>query len=260
VPDSDPQQPVDTAPTPAAAPKPAPAKPKHDDEVHEVNFVALPKLLFLWPLILAGFLFYPLAGWFAPDAPNSSELLGWVYLWIIVVVALVLAVDIDQNQAIFGVVLIAAVWVGGILLEDRGFTFIGNIYAWFNSLNVQYNRSFGLALSVILLVPYLGMIVVAWLNDRWRITHNEFEHYSFGKMNDSLGRGAKTIRTEYPDVLELLLGMAGTLIVFNATGTRELRRIPHIIFLPRVRKRLNIILERTAITADQIEEDDDDDA
>ena len=45
-------------------------------------------------------------------------------------------------------------------------------------------------------------------------------------MDDSLGRGAKTIRSSFPDVLELVLGIAGTLIVYNATGTKELRRIP----------------------------------
>jgi len=38
-------------------------------------------------------------------------------------------------------------------------------------------------------------------------------------MNDSLGRGAKTIRSDFPDVFELLLGLAGTLIVYNASGT-----------------------------------------
>ena len=97
------------------------------------------------------------------------------------------------------------------------------------------------------------------INDRWRITHNEFEHYTFGKMNDSLGRGAKTIRTDFPDVFELLLGLAGTLIVYNASGTKELRRIPHVMFLPFVRRRLNKILERTAITAAAMEEEEEED-
>ena len=85
------------------------------------------------------------------------------------------------------------------------------------------------------------------LNDSWRITHNEFEHRSFGRADDSLGRGAKNIRTSYTDILEFLLGLAGTLVVYDATGTRELRRIPHVALLPLVRRRLNRILEATAI-------------
>ncbi|MCK4340632.1 MAG: hypothetical protein KAY37_02770 [Phycisphaerae bacterium] len=48
-------------------------------------------------------------------------------------------------------------------------------------------------------------------------------------------------------------------MVYNATGTKELRRIPHVMFLPFIRKRLNRILEKTAITAGQMEEEEEDD-
>ncbi len=229
-------------------------------EVHDVVFVTYPKLLFIWPVILAGFIFWPLAGWISPEAPNACETLGWIYILLTGLVLLTLGVDVDRNQAVFWVVLIAALWIGGRWLADvKGFTLFGNIYRWFASLDVQYHRNYGLALSIVMLVPYLLMIGWAYINNKWRITHNEFEHYSFGKMDDSLGRGAKTIRTSFPDVLELLLGLAGTLIIYNATGTKELRRIPHVMFLPFIRKRLNKILERTAITAAEMEEEEDDD-
>jgi hypothetical protein len=271
-------------------------------EIHEVVFVTYPKLLFAWPLILAGLFFYPfgaphrpisasVAAYEAAQVSRSAEApatdasaskpangdkarsepadpfvsgrlegLGWAYIWIAVLVLLTLSVDIGRNQAAFWLVLVAAIWVLGLWLQDaKGFTVFGDIYRWFAGLNVQYNRSLTLSLSIIILVPYLIMIGWAYINDRWRITHNEFEHYSFGKMDDSLGRGAKSIRTSFPDVLELLLGLAGTLIVYNATGTKELRRIPHVMFLPLVRKRLNKILEKTAITAGQMEEEEEDD-
>ncbi len=290
----------------ADAPAPPPAKPtppaetpptraaRRSDQVHEVSFVAHPKLFFAWPLILAGFVLYPLA-WPppqppagpAPEVPNAAapagpsddasattagpaapwtshpgtsrrlEVVGWVYIWVLVIVLLALGVDIERNHAIFLLVLVAAIWLLGLWLRDtRHFTMFGDIYRWFAQLDVQYDRKFGLAVSIVALVPYLLMLFWARLNDRWRITHNEFEHYSFGKMNDSLGRGAKTIRTDFPDVLEMLLGLAGTLIVYNASGTRELRRIPHVLLLPIVRRKLNRILERTAVTAAQIEDEE----
>ncbi len=285
--------------------------------VHEVNFITYPKLLFIWPIILLGLVFWPLGYPAAPAAvdeapaavdmpvegqapdatagpadPNAAaspektegaaaeaeqaaarpdrptsprlEVLGWLYILMAVLVFLTLGVDVDRNQAIFWVVLFLGVYVGGLYLQDvKGITVLGNIYRWFDNIDVQYDRSFGLALSILLLVPYLVMLGWARLNDRWRITHNEFEHYSLGKMDDSLGRGAKTIRTSFPDMFELLLGLAGTLIVYNATGNRELRRIPHVMFLPLVRRRLNRILETTSITAAQYEDEeeaDDDDA
>ena len=255
---------------------------------HEVVFVTYPKFLFIWPLILTGLVFAPfsspdfadpenaaltapeqaieeaasVAGADAeetsakPPASHRLEVFGWIYLFVIFVVLLTLGVDVDRNQAIFWVVLILALWIGGRYLADvKGFTLFGDIYKWFDWLDVQYNRSFALGLSIILLIPYLIMLGWSYINNKWRITHNEFEHYSLGKMDDSLGRGAKTIRTEFPDVLELILGLAGTLIIFNATGRKELRRIPHVMFLPFVRKRLNVILEKTAITAAEMEEE-----
>lgn len=279
--------------------KRSPSAAGKNERRHEVKFVTYPKLLFIWPLVLAGFVLYPFG---APHEPISAtvaqyearqaapapqpkaatetsaesaqnppaqtnpyvshrlEVLGWIYIWVLLVVTLTLGVDIGRNEAGFWVVLIAAIWVLGLWLQDvKGFTLFGDIYRWFAGLDVQYNRGFGLAVSVMLAVPYLVMIFWARVNDKWRITHNEFEHYAFGKSDDSLGRGAKTIRTSYPDVLELLLACAGTLIVYNATGTRELRRIPHVVFLPLVRKRLDHILEKTAVTTAQMEEEEEDD-
>jgi hypothetical protein len=268
---------------------------KKEKSPHEVVFTTYPKLLFIWPIILLGFLLYPFgrpprveAG---PDttppaaaateaAPAESadaetaaedgasaprpgysqrlETLGWIYLWVVVLVGI--GVDVDRNMAIFWIVLVALLIFLGLWLRDtRQFTLFGDIYRWFDNLDLRYNRNAGLALSIVMLVPYLVMLLWARFNSRWRITHNEFEHYAFGKMDDSLGRGAKTIRTNFPDIFEFILGFgAGTLIVFNATGTRELRRIPHVMFLPMVRKRLNQILETTAVTAAQLEEEEED--
>lgn len=275
-----PQPPV--RPEPAAGASAA-ARHAREKALHEINFVTYPKLLFIWPLVLAGFVFYPLAypeqgapaasvattG--AAQAPSAAsqpllqvshrlEVLGWVYLWVVVVVLLTLGVDVDRNMAVFWVVVVVGLYVLGLWLRDvHGFTLFGNIYRWFAGLDVQYDRKLGLATSIVLTVPYVLMLLWAHINDRWRITHNEFEHYTFGKMNDSLGRGAKTIRTDFPDVFELLLGLAGTLIVYNASGTKELRRIPHVMFLPFIRRRLNVILETTAVTASQAEDEEEDD-
>lgn len=225
-------------------------------EIHEIKFVAYPKLFFIWPLLLAGFLFYPFAN---KLNDFGLETLGWIYVIIILLVVLTLAVDVNRNVAIFLVVVGIAFWLLGEFLENKGFTIVGNIYAWLNSLDVRYEPKLGLAISIVLSLPFLVLLIYAHVDDRWRITHNEFEHYSLGRMDDSLGRGAKTTRTAFPDVFEMLLGLAGTLIVYNATGTKELRRIPHVLFLPFVRKKLNRILERTAITAAETEEEEDDD-
>ena len=286
------------APAPALNEKPArpahalppSAHPPHGKPVHQVAFTAHPKLLYAWPLILAGFLFWwpgqapetatpaaspPAAAQPAgtnattgqpaavPARPFSQQLeyLGWAYIWIALIVVLALGIDLGRNQALVLVLFIAFVWVLGLLLRDRyHFTLFGDIYRWFAERNVQYDRNLALSLSILLLIPYLFMLIWARLNDRWRITHNEFEHYSLGRSSDSLGRGAKAIRSEFPDFFEAVLGLgAGTLIVSDASGTRELRRIPNVVLLPIVRRKLDRILERTAVTAGQIDDEEDDD-
>lgn len=243
---------MSTQPSPANS-SPRPAAARRPGHVHQVVFVGYPKLLFVWPVILAGVAF-----WFLGGMGVSNEMLGWLYIAVVGVCFLALGVDIERNYAFFWLVLLAAGYFLGLWLRDvQGFTIFGDIYRALDNLNVSYDRSTGIAISLFLAVPYAIMLLWARLNDKWRISHNEFEHYSFGKMDDSLGRGAKRIRTSYPDVLELLLGMAGTLTVFDATGTRELRKIPHVMMLPLVRKKLDIILESTATTAENMGEEED---
>jgi len=213
--------------------------------VHEVVFHTYPKLLFIWPIIAAGFLFYYPAGW----SWVNNESLGWVYLLLIVVVILTIGVDIERNHAVFWVAAFGTFFFLGLWLSEKtGFTFFGNIYNFFEDLEVSYNPGFGLSISILLLIPYLTMLVWARMQHRWRITHNEFEHYSWGRADDSLARGAKRVRSTYPDLLELLLCGSGTLIVYSATGRTELRRIPHVPMIFWVRKRINKLLEATAVT------------
>ena len=226
----------------------------HAKQLHEVVFHTYPKLLFIWPIIAAGFLFWPLGGW----AWVNNESLGWVYLLICVIVILTIGVDIERNHAVFWLVAFAMFFFLGLWLSEKsGFTLFGNIFNFFEDQEVAYNRGFGLSVSILLMIPYLTMLIWARMQQRWRITHNEFEHYAWGRADDSLARGAKRVRSTYPDLLELLLCGSGTLVVYSATGRSELRRIPHVPLIFWVRKRINHLLESTAVTqadADMIAE------
>jgi hypothetical protein len=218
---------------------------KGDRHAHEVVFHTYPKLLFIWPIIAAGFLLWPFGGW----EWVNQESLGWVYLLVSVIVILTIGVDIERNHAVFWLAAFGMFFFLGLWLSEKsGFTLFGNIFNFFEDQEVQYNRGFALSASILLLIPYLTMIVWARLQHRWRITHNEFEHYAWGRADDSLARGAKRVRSTYPDLLELLLCGSGTLIVYSATGRSELRRIPHVPFIFYVRKRINRLLEATAVT------------
>ena len=189
---------------------------------------------------------YPLVAKWGVD----PEVCGWIFLGVIVATLLTLGVDLERDHAVFWVVLFLAFFFLGKWLDARfdGFTLIGDLYRMLADLDVMYSPQLGLALSLLLLPPYAVMLIYARLQHRWRITHNEFEHYSWGRADDSLARGAKRVRSTYPDLLELLLCGAGTLVVYSATGRTELRRIPHVPMIFRVRKKINLLLESTAVT------------
>lgn len=215
---------------------------------HEVVFYSYPKLIYCWPLLLLGPLFWLLA---APDAsPAVLEVLGWVYLMVVVLVVLTIGVDFERNTAFFWAIVVALFILLGLWLKEKsGFTLFGNLFKFFDGLDATYSRGLGLAVSLLLIIPYAVMLAWARLQHKWRITHNEFERYSWGRADDSLARGAKRVRSTYPDFLELLLCGAGTLVVYSATGRTELVRIRNVPLLPLKRRRIDKILEQTAVTA-----------
>jgi len=218
---------------------------------HEVIFYTYPKFIFCWPLIVLGLAFWFLAG------PSNTEVLAWSWGITLIVVAITLGFDLNRNLTIFWIVLIAGCWILVLWLRDaKHVQFFSRVYRFFADLDPAYSRSLGLLISIVLGVLYLVMWVWTRVNSKWRITHNEFEHFQLGRMDDSLARGAKRVSTRYPDFFELLLCLAGELVIYDASGHRELRRIPHVPLLPLVRRKIDRILETTAITGAMIDDED----
>jgi len=227
---------------------------------HEVIFYTYPKFLFSWPLIAMGYLLWFVDNWKISTSENSvwlnSETLAWIWIITLLVVIITVGFDLSRNFTIFWLVLIIGTLFLILWLKDvHGVKIFRQIYDFFNDLDPVYSRSLGMIVSIVLTLLYLIMWIWSRLNSKWRITHNEFEHYQFGRMDDSLARGAKRVRTSYPDFFELLICLAGDLIIFDSTGRRELRRICHVPMLPLVRKKINRLLEKTAITAGELDDE-----
>ena len=113
-------------------------------------------------------------------------------------------------------------WLGVLWLQDaKNVTIFASLSAFIAGLQPTMSPHALTLLSSILLIIYLIMIAYAFINDRWRITSNEIEHRSLGHRDDATGRGAKRVLASYPDVLELLICMSGTITVFSATGNKR---------------------------------------
>jgi len=264
-----------------------------DKSKHQVVFYTYPKFIFCWPLIAVGFILCLFGGWNInqaaapvevaapvvtpgedPTAPidpaageqtaeagvttstSNTETLAWIWIITLVIVIITVGFDLSRNFTIFWLVLIVGLWfMISWLAAAKDITIFKRLYGLIADLDPQYSAPMGLTVSIALTILYLIMWIWTRINSKWRITHNEFEHYQFGRMDDSLARGAKRVRTSYPDFFEFIVCLAGDLIIFDSTGRRQLRRIPHVPMLPLVRKRINSILERTAITAEMVDDE-----
>lgn len=229
------------------------SKRKDRPQTRAITFYTYPKLLFGWPLILLGYVLWVLDQWQWIDL----EVAAWIWIITFVATMLTIGVDLGRNSSAFWIVIVIAIWMLGLWLRDaKGITVFGDIYNFFANLNASYSGSLGLIISIWLTIPYAIMFVWSRINDKWRFTHNEFEHRAFGKVDWSVARAAKTVRTSYPDILEALFCLAGDLIIYDARGSKVIRRIPHVPLLPLVRKKINVILETTSVTTAQIEDEE----
>jgi len=81
---------------------------KHRHRRHESESAAIvhsyPKLLYVWPLIALGPIF-----WLLGDAV-STEIQGWIFITALTLVITTLALDLNRNTSIFLLVSIAGCW------------------------------------------------------------------------------------------------------------------------------------------------------
>ncbi len=203
-----------------------------------------PQFLYAWPMIAFGVL---LAG-LQSGGVISESAAAWTYIVIVSLVVLTMGFDLSRNASIFCLVLFGGSWLGILWLQDaKNVMFFAKLSEFISSLKPTISTPALLLISGIFGIVYLVMFFFAFVNDRWRITNNEIEHRTFGHKEDATGRGAKRVVATYPDVLELLICLSGTIAVYSATGNKQLLSIKNIPFLPLRMKKISRILEYSAV-------------
>ena len=221
-------------------------KPTAGRVPREIVFHAYPRLIFAWPIILLGFLLYPLDayGLVRPD------ILAWLWGSTLFVVILTLGVHVNRNLSLFWAVLGSATWLLGIYLRDvRGFAPLSGLSQFVADLNPPYPRHAALAFSVALLVPYVLCWAGARIDEKWVLTHYEVERRRKFSQRESLPRGGLTIDAQYNDMFKFIFGFGGgSLRILDREGN-VLREIRWVFFLPRVRQRIDEIVEVAPVAA-----------
>lgn len=233
---------------------------KSNNSPDAVVIYSYPQFVFSWPVIVFGFIFAAIQslGWVG-DTGQSA--IAWTYITIVCLVMLAMGVDLGRNSSIFCLVLFVGGWFGILWLQAaHGVTLFARIGELIRSLQPHISSSAMVAVSIILTIIYLMMVLMAFFNDRWRITHNEIEHRSFGHKEDATGRGAKRVMAKYPDVLELLICCSGTIEVYSSLGTQKLVTIKNVPLLPLRMKKISRILETTSVEGAVAEEEEHEEA
>ena len=235
--------------TGASPSKPLPTPPRRRRS--QIVFFSYPKYLYVWPLILVTALLPLLGDLISPQAG------GWVTVITLLIVLMAMGFDLSRNLTIsWGVTIIASVFCILWLKDARNVLFFNQIGQHLTSMNPVLSRDWQHLFALFGGILYLIMYINAHVNQRWRISHNEIEHFAMLSKDDSLGRGAKRIITSYPDFLELLLCGSGTIQIYSAQGGVLLRSIPNVPWLFFRSTAISRILEATEVSPSGEEDSD----
>ncbi|MEI6604395.1 MAG: hypothetical protein WCP35_03725 [Verrucomicrobiota bacterium] len=235
-------------PRPAAGP-PAKATTGNRRPVpSQIVFYSYPKFLYTWPVIFLAVLL-PLLG-------INPQVEGWIFVISLLTVLMAMGFDLSRNLTIsWGAAILASIFCLLWLKDAKHVVVFGQIGQHLSSkvplISHDWLNLFGLFGGIL----YFIMFIDVRINQRWRISHNEIEHFAMLSKDDSLGRGAKRFITSYPDFLELLLCGAGTIQIYSAQGGIQLRSIPNVPWLFFRSARISQILESTEVSASSGEED-----
>lgn len=230
----------------------------HEAGNPKVLFTSFSNLLYLWPIMILGWVLPFVMSW----RPEWAGVLGWVWITAMLIVVICIGSDTDRNKTAAIAAVVIILWLSGLLLEaKRGIPVLSNVYDYFASFNVKFDPGTAGVFSIAVLIILFFVVGAAWFDGRYEITTREITHKRIFRTSDSLPRAAKRIKRDWRDMIEVFLGLgAGDVIVLD-TNSNVVMRIPNVPFLWFFRHDVDHILEVLATTevsdeAAAIEEED----
>lgn len=219
----------------------------------KVHFTSFSNLLYLWPIMIIG--------WVGPflsrgdDPWISAGVMGWIWITVMLVVIICIGADTDRNKTAAIAAVVIILWLGGLLIEaKKGIPILSRIYEFFEKYEVKFDAGTAGVFSVAVLIILIFIVISAWFDGRYEITTREITHKRIFRTSDSLPRAAKRIKRDWRDLIETFLGLgAGDVIVIDS-NSNIVMRIPNVPFLWFFRHDVDHILEVLATTEVAAEE------
>lgn len=225
---------------------------KHAESI--VVYSAHPSF-FLWLLILTGFIsaFVVNKHWL------STELMGWIYVWVLVYFIVTLLYDLSTRGLALWIGIFALIWLLSKYVEHiRNVAMLGYVFGYLASLKPKLDPGTVTVLSWLLLLPWIGSVLYMVFNGRKRFTPNEIGEFHFGEGSELTDRSGLRFRTKFRDVLEMVLTFGGGDLLAVDNHQNVIKRWDNIVGLYFCWKDLDRILHQRSVVDEEIGGDNDD--
>jgi len=236
-----------------AAPKPS--ERKREPECKSVVVRSRPKVIFLYPVMLAALL-AGIWSWLAMSGgvplDEISLTPGRIFWWVFAINLLALAFDFTRGEFVALVLFFGVATLSIVLLDER-FGLVRPVQEFLSHVELRAHPHLYLMIAGVMGLVFVGVTIQTRF-DYWEITHNEIVHHK-GFLGDLKRYPAPNLRLhkEIPDLFEFglfaLLGGAGR-IVIHPQGTDRAVVLDNVIGVNRIEERIKRMLSSLQVSFD----------
>ena len=209
--------------------------------VTEVILRSYPKVIFLYPLLVASFVLW-LLQWFWPD---PEPVFG--YIWMIVFLFNLFIMAFDMSSTKFFLLIFAVV----IIILLIVFLVPTNVIPVPSVLNLALPAEFYFIVMIILIF-ILGFVILSAQFDYWKIERNEIYHKA-GLFTSAERIPTKSLRIkkEIPDVFEFFVLKAGSITLMPGHG--DVIPLTTVINVNKKSEQIDWLLSHISMEPDELD-------
>lgn len=204
---------------------------------------------FHFSYFIAAGLMLPLFG-AASDA--DPEILTWCWISTLVVSLLVVMFDLNFKGVFITACIISLVVALCVLVKVYGdFPVIGILGRAINGLDATVSSGAMILISILLLFLQALTWVGAAVDGRWNFLPGRVVRAKFGSSTNSYERDNLRINFEYEDWMQKVLFKTGHIVFTSTTNQQEVVRIPNVMGLPRLERKLGELFSKANVKDSQ---------
>lgn len=190
--------------------------------IDKVVIHPFPKVVLLWPVMLASLLFYFLGGGVTESAIVDASALGWWWILIFFFNLLIHTFDFGRTNFVATIALMGVGFLGLWVWDLQSDTEVyGQIYTFFDDKELAMSANFYAMMAGVLAVLMLMAFITTRFN-YWVLSPNQLTH-KHGLLGDERHYPTlnMAVEKEIPDIFEWALFGSGRLIFKPGTGSDQ---------------------------------------